>query len=313
MTVGAISSSSTSRTAGQTSLALPDQASLKADDNGQLTLKPLANGPVDVSRGADGRYHVSLNRQDIAFTPEQMGRLDIQAGEKNPLRMAPDVDIPVKVNGQLHGPGGPLAAGGAPGKGFDSVPGVAGDAYVPPEGKATGGRTDARGLHAAQQLQDVERADASRAAAGNNWDSVGVPERPASAEQVKDGAEAKVGEKGEKGQKADKSEKEKKGKSVQVCNAPTNGPDHVKAEDFGDMARITIYKNEMDIVNKVMTNMLPAARESIELVDMRNKAEGAVAGMRAEGLAQMLSDVRERQDRPNEVGGMAGGDNRDRR
>ena len=68
---------------------------------GDITLDAGAgNDRIQVSKGADGKYHVNVNGQDFAFTAEEFKRLKIKGGDGNDrITVAGNVDLPIKIDG----------------------------------------------------------------------------------------------------------------------------------------------------------------------------------------------------------------------
>lgn len=298
MPVPAIKREDVSRVGWGHGNGLPDSASLTADDDGNLTLRPVGDHPINITKGGDHRYHVDVGNQDIAFTPEQMGRLDIQAGSGNRLRIDKNVDIPVKVNGQPCGPDGPMEMEEARGRGYESIPELAGDKYTGPETRtpaATAALTaEPTGTPSTRTPQEARNTDANRVVTGHNWDNVGVPQKTDKATPTGSPQTKRSGE--ETPNPAEKEEAKKpekgKGKPVILMQLTTTGPEEVKVENDPDAIRIKIFKNEMDLWKKMMQNMQMGARNSIVLADANlNHVKADVAGLQANELAKRLEEM----------------------
>lgn len=312
MAVGAVGT--TSRSSGAPAAApkaATTDASLTADADGNLTLTPPPGKmPINISKGDEGRYHLSVGNQDIAFTPEQMKRLDIKATADNPIRMDANVDLALKVNGQAHERGPDGMAQKARGRGFESIPEVAGDAYAAPAAQAAQQKGAQRtpGLKAAQQVDAAQNTDASRAVRGNNWDSVGVPGRTREAsaadraERAQDAARAgdkappdvkKADEKRtdeKKTEEQKKPEEKKKPKEVQFVQVlDPGGGEGVDVKTMGDVIRVE-EKVSIDRWKKFFANMAGGGGASgLDDGGMLNAAATEVAGVRAQAMEAQLA------------------------
>ena len=77
------------------------QATLSRSQDGSLKLDAGAgNDKVDVRKGTEGNYQVTVNGETHNLTRDQMARLTINGGSgRDFIRVAADVDVPVKVTG----------------------------------------------------------------------------------------------------------------------------------------------------------------------------------------------------------------------
>ncbi|MBI2372392.1 MAG: hypothetical protein HYV07_00200 [Deltaproteobacteria bacterium] len=77
------------------------QASVLRALDGSLVLRAGSKDDrIQVTKGADGLYHVNVNGQDFRFTKSQMARLRIEGGAGNDkITVGPNVDVPVRVSG----------------------------------------------------------------------------------------------------------------------------------------------------------------------------------------------------------------------
>lgn len=262
-------------------------ASLSADAGGNLTLTPVGDKPINISKGREGRYHVDVDGQDIAFTPEQMKRLDIDARAGNPVKLAHGVDIPVKINGVEHERGVDGAAR-AKGKGFESIPHIAGDRF---DASTTSGAGAPQGSAA---LEQAGKVDANRSVKGNNWDSAGVPHVGKAGEGGKDAAKAPEQAKDAKEAEEEKKKKKAKEKKVEVVHLVQPGEDKVNIKNEGDTLKIEFIES-LERWKRMMANM--AGEGEGNLVPTMGDVQSQVAGeLFQQGLQQMAERPRSSDD-----------------
>ena len=304
MSVGGVGGAGSSRGVGSSRGAGGiTSASLSADDSGNLTLSPVGNAPINVSKGGDGRYHVDVAGQDIGFTPEQMNRLNIEAGPNNALKIAQNMDMPVQVNGQPHGTAGAMEAQKTPGKGFDSIAETAKDSFVASGQQANSAhnRPDVSGLNASQQVAEASKTDANRAVTSNNWDNAGVPpagsthgahtiqavENPATSQKAHEAKGPQNDPKGTDEAKKPEEEKKKKELKVEFVKITSPNEDKVDIKPMGDTIRVEEHVS-MEHWKKFYQNMQSGAAGGLDS-GASQAASTEVAGVRAQELEKQLA------------------------
>lgn len=276
-----------------------DSATLTADDAGQLSLSPTGNQPIDIGKGRDGRYHLNVGGQDIAFTPEQMSRLDVKAGPGNRVKMSADLDIPVSINGHPHVPGKSGQPEPVKPKGYDAV-GMGADRYETAAARS-GARPEIATPNAVAQ---ADPGAAHRAVKGNNWDGVGVPGQDG-ARHAQSPAQAQEAEKAHKPEPDEEEKKpEKKGKKFSVVRVFDPSSDQVQMKDTPEGTVMEIHES-LNLWKKMMANM--RGGDGLD-ASAGGGAEAEIAGaLLAQGMQQLRDDA---ANRPTEVGSSASSNNR---